>query len=169
MSHDATSNEALETLNSVLPCRLLTADKGHGSFLTFDMVPNSDSQSDFILARRTHQLHFWVYLCRWVLRRDGEILLLSEEMDDEKFVEVLSPMAGESLIEFRVDAAKHEIKCLFSDGSELLLSADLPFYGAKAELFMLFFRGTGYLVEYSQERGLRIAHGSEVNNRGSQS
>ncbi len=87
----------LQQLNSILPAKISQIKKGHGSFLTIDLMTQSGSTD----------IHLWLYLCDWKICKSKRTLLKSQNnLNDAQFNKAIKEIVGLNLR--HIPAVKNE-------------------------------------------------------------
>ena len=146
MSIDQNKNEIALPIGA----EVLSAKKGQGSFLTFDLrdvdnFPCSKEKPDFML---------WVYLVDWEIYEEGTRLLDCDVIDEKSYYEVLQKFNGIKLVRVDIDVDESSIQFVFEGNMLIILEADLESYTSEDELFMLFDYGQDTVVSFSPDRGI---------------
>lgn len=120
---------------------IVSANRGIGSFLTFD----------FKLSCKDYAL--WVYLTEWKVFEDSQVLLDSDIEVSERYAEVLDNFLGKEILDFEI-VNKQKVRFVFEDKLTLELKADTKFYDIDDDLFMFFDRAKSCVTSYSVSNGL---------------
>jgi hypothetical protein len=135
-------------LQQALNIPIWQVERGHGSFLTFEMgEKNSGKRKDGTIFY-SGSIHLWIYLCDWkVINNDKEIL--HSEADECTMNTVLNVFKNKEILSIlKKDDNRIEIK--FTGNTVLLLSLN-DFY-EKSDDFFILFTPLGN-VSYSKEFG----------------
>jgi len=127
--------------------RVNTAQRGIGSFLTFDLFyPSSELSHE--------NYHLWIYLANWEISQNEQVVLDSSIEDSREYKKFLKLFLGKKLTKFSI---KDE-KVLFEFGEylEITLSPDVNFYDEDDELFMFFDRRKKTVASYSPKTKLLV-------------
>lgn len=113
------------------------AQKGVGTFLTLDIgARHLEKNPDGSTIERS-DLHFWVYLCDWTMRRKGHLILASSRSDANEYAVVLSQLIGKALDDVVADVSG-QVQLHFESGFVLDLAPNLDEYGPDSDLLMVF-------------------------------
>ena len=72
-----------QLMNRALNLPIWQAQKGTGSFITFEMGEKAMLANKDGTPYLRGSVHLWIYLCDWEIRRQGKILAKSDGSDDE--------------------------------------------------------------------------------------
>lgn len=141
----------MEILNRLLPAQVWNAKKGEGSFITFDMGKLVEIKRKNSKVPKGAQLHLWIYMCDWVLLKNGNVILTSDEISEnnKSKLDIFSAINFNTLI---VNENMKEVNLYFDNDIQLLLKNNES-YSVSDEYFMLFIEGEGVYV-FSADKGL---------------
>ena len=122
----------IRTLSSLLPSKVIKAQRGLGSFVTLDVEQISNHN-----ANRRSSIHFWIYLCAWRLFEGTVCLLDSSDTDDAKFEQILSALVGLELLDIE-EAEENQLTFYFAEEKSLQLQADLSEYEPEDDLLIVY-------------------------------
>ena len=142
-------------MNTSLPSRLLkevvlskpkviSVVKGIGSFVTLSVA----AEETDLFSNKPEQI--WVYLCDWLIHYEGEVILTSNNIDDDLCIKALNRIKGSSIVCFSEHDKKITIK--FNDGIIWTLIPNREIYEEDDDIFILYFQDKSTL-SYSLEKG----------------
>lgn len=136
-------------INKYLPLYISNIEKGHGSFITFDLIELNNKKESVI--------HVWIYLTDWFFRKINkkDILLDSSETNNKKYDLLFSSFINTKLE--KIDIKENNlIEFLFSNSLILTLESNFKYYEADDNLFMFFVESENKTIAYSPENEFQI-------------
>lgn len=143
-------NNIIETI--MLPALdqpIWQANKGHGSFLTFDMGKRLISKNKDGIEFFSGSTHLWIYLCDWKLTINNQIIAQNEYCANE-IISALTCLNEQRMISIiKIDEITIDIA--FSRKINLILTGNESIYGKDADFFILY--TTNGILSYNKESG----------------
>lgn len=124
----STMNSVSSVLDVVVGLHVLSAERGHGSFLTITLSGGMDKPE-------THRL--WVYLCDWVLRENAHVLVCSDTISEANAA-VVSLLVGRKITKYAIGDDNDWIELFFDGNMSLQLDEASDLYGEEAEMLLFF-------------------------------
>lgn len=135
-------------LQQALKIPVWQVQKGHGSFLTFDMGKKNSSKKKDGTFFESGSVHLWIYLCDWKVLKNGQEILHSES-DPSTAEKVLNIFNNKEIISItKKDDNIIEIEC--TEKTLLILEGNDSY--EKSDDFFILFTPIGN-ISYNKEFG----------------
>ena len=128
------------------------AKQGHGSFLTFDMGSKSIRKKPNGKEYAKGEIHLWIYLCDWVIKKENEDLCHSESTNEE--IAAIMPLFIGSVLQDIILVSPSRLDFYFSNGLLINLNNDTEFYSDDDDFFTLYLKE--HNISYNQKNGFTI-------------
>lgn len=143
------NTDLLNVIKANLPSTIWKAQKGHGSFVTFEMGKKIFVKEDG-LEKSRGSFCLWLYLCYWSIYKYDDLLIDSncKYFKDFEFHHI----CGHSLLDIKQEKNIHSFTFIFENGLKIVPAYDAQ-YEQEDDLFV-FYIGDGESISYSVSKGL---------------